>query len=208
MLHGTQWSDDISKGDTRISRNETQSQNCEKRLLASPCLSAPNSSTPTGQISMKFDISDFFFRKSVEKIYSSLQSDKNKGYMRNVSNRSCTENQNIQFMFSNFFSENRTVYEIMSKNMMKPERPQTTIWRMRVPCWISNATRGKAHARAPVPTHACIHQRARAHTHTHTHTHTEIRNSYCFSIATIVTRTPLNVTLRVHCLYCYIYQKS
>ena len=114
----------------------------------------------------------FFFRKSVEKIYSSLQSDKNKGYMRNVSNRSCTENQNIQFMFSNFFSENRTVYEIMSKNMVKPERPQITIWRMRVPCWISNATRGKAHARAPVPTptHACIHPPTNARARTHTHT--------------------------------------
>jgi hypothetical protein len=31
------------------------------------------------------------------------------------------------FMFNNFFSENRTVYEIMRKNMVQPDRPQMTI---------------------------------------------------------------------------------
>jgi len=30
----------------------------------------------------------------------------------------------------------------------------------------------------------------------------KICNTYCFSIATIVARTLLNVTLYVHCLYC------
>jgi hypothetical protein len=29
-------------------------------------------------------------------------------------------------MLSNFFSENRAVYEIMAKNMMEPEGPQMT----------------------------------------------------------------------------------
>jgi hypothetical protein len=55
--------------------------------------------------------------------------------MRNVLNKSCRENQNTHFMFSIFFSENRAVYEIMSKNMVEPERPQT-VWRMRVACWM------------------------------------------------------------------------
>ena len=32
---------------------------------------------------------------------------------RNVSMRSCRENQNTHFMFDNFSSENRAVYEIM-----------------------------------------------------------------------------------------------
>jgi hypothetical protein len=39
-------------------------------------------------------------------------------------------------MFSNIF-ECRAVYEIMCKNMIDPDRPQMTIWRMRITCWIS-----------------------------------------------------------------------
>jgi len=36
--------------------------------------------------------------------------------------------------------ENRTVYEIMWKNMLEPDRPQMTIRRMRIACWIPMAT--------------------------------------------------------------------
>jgi hypothetical protein len=39
-----------------------------------------------------------------------------------------------------FFSENRAVYELMWKNMVVPERPQLTVWRMRIACWIPEAT--------------------------------------------------------------------
>jgi hypothetical protein len=49
-----------------------------------------------------------------------------------------------------FFSENRAVYEITSKNV-EPERTQK-IWRQRVTYWISK----QAHARVcapPPPTH-------------------------------------------------------
>ena len=59
-----------------------------------------------------------------------------------------------------FFSEYRAVYEIMSTNMVGPERPQMAIW-LRVGCWISKATR--------------------ARTHTHTHTHRNIH--YLFLMA-------------------------
>ena len=59
--------------------------------------------------------------------------------MRNVADKSCTENQNTHFVFSNFFSENRAVYEIMWKNMVQRGRPQMTIWRMRIACWITRA---------------------------------------------------------------------
>ena len=38
--------------------------------------------------------------------------------MGNVSNKRCRENQNTHFMFSNFFSENRAVYEIMWKSVV------------------------------------------------------------------------------------------
>ena len=88
--------------------------------------------------------------------------------VRNVSNKRCRENQNINFMFRNF-SRKCAVYEMMSKNMVEPDRQQT-IWRMRVACWISKDTRVQAHARAHAPTHTPAHVNARARTHTHTHT--------------------------------------
>jgi hypothetical protein len=59
--------------------------------------------------------------------------------MRNVSDKSCRENQNI-FIFNIFFPENHAVYEIMWKNIVEPDRPQMTIWRMRIACWIPKAT--------------------------------------------------------------------
>jgi hypothetical protein len=124
------------------------SHNCGKRLLASSCLSVR-----MGQLGSHW--TDFreiwylsIFRKSVENIEDkSLQSDKNNRYftwtfiyiyatisrwihviMRNVSDKSYTENQNTHFVFSNFFSpENRAVYEIMWKNIVERGRPQMTI---------------------------------------------------------------------------------
>jgi hypothetical protein len=76
--------------------------------------------------------------------------------------------------------------------MVEPERPQITIWR-RLACWIIRL-HAQVHDRAPMPTHA----RARTHTYT-----LRIYNTYCFSTATVVTRTHLNVTLHVHCVSCY-----
>jgi hypothetical protein len=45
-----------------------------------------------------------------------------------------------------FFPENRAVYEIMSKNLVEPERPQMGIWG-RVACWINKATRATTRLR-------------------------------------------------------------
>ena len=131
-----------------------------------------------------------FFRKSVDKIQVSLKSDKNNGCftwrrfhfttsrwilrMRNVSKEICTENQNSHFILSNFFPENRVVYEIMWKCLVAAERPQT-IWR-RVACCISKTTRAEAHvlvhatAPKPIPTNMHTHaQHALTHASTHTH---------------------------------------
>jgi len=36
--------------------------------------------------------------------------------------------------------EIRAVYEIMWKNTVQPDRPQMTIWRMRIASWIPKAT--------------------------------------------------------------------
>ena len=39
-----------------------------------------------------------------------------------------------------FFSENRTVYEIMRKNYVQPGRPQMTVRRLRIACRLPKAT--------------------------------------------------------------------
>ena len=83
--------------------------------------------------------------------------------MRSISNKTCREKRNTHFMIHKFF-ENLAVYEIISKNLVEPGRPQT-IWRMRVACWMCKATRAQAHGRAPththVLTHACTHKYVR-----------------------------------------------
>jgi len=61
--------------------------------------------------------------------------------MGNVSDKSCTENQNTHFVFNNFFFFRKSaVYEIMWKNVAERGRPQMTIWRMRIACCITKAT--------------------------------------------------------------------
>jgi hypothetical protein len=60
--------------------------------------------------------------------------------MRDISDQSCGENQNTYFVFSTFFFENPAVCEIVWKNVVKPDRPQMAIWRMRIACWITMAT--------------------------------------------------------------------
>jgi len=39
-----------------------------------------------------------------------------------------------------FFFENRALNEITCKNIAQPDRPQMTIWRMCMACWIPKAT--------------------------------------------------------------------
>jgi len=43
------------------------------------------------------------------------------------------------FYSTNSF-ENRAIYKIMLKNSVETERPQLTIWRMRIACWTNKAT--------------------------------------------------------------------
>ena len=105
------------------------------------------------------------FRNSVKNTEFSSKSDKNNVYftwrpihifiislwilrrMRNVSDKSGRENQqyvlySVTFLFFPF--ENRALYEIMWKNTVQPDRPQMTIWRMRIARWVLKAT--KAHS--------------------------------------------------------------
>jgi hypothetical protein len=67
------------------------------------------------------------------------------------------------------------------KNFVQQGRPQMTIWRMRIACWIPKAT----------------------------DTYTlKICNTYCFSIARVVERMGLNVTLYIHWLSCSLISDS
>ena len=60
--------------------------------------------------------------------------------MRNVSDKSCLENQNKHFVFGNFFFGNRAVCEIMWECVVERGRLQMAIWRMRVACGITEVT--------------------------------------------------------------------
>jgi hypothetical protein len=105
-------------------------------------------------------------------------------------------------MFNNFFPEIRTVYEIMSKNVVETEGPQMT------------SQYGAYALRAGL---ARLHARMRMHAHTHApwypharmygqgRTHRPICISYCYSTATMVSWTRLIVTLYVHCQSCLYY---
>jgi len=43
-------------------------------------------------------------------------------------------------MFNNFFPENRSVYEMMWKNVVESDGSQMTIWRIRISRWVPKAT--------------------------------------------------------------------
>jgi hypothetical protein len=43
-------------------------------------------------------------------------------------------------VFKNFFPEIRAVYEMTWINIVEPDRPQFTIWHMRIVCWMPKAT--------------------------------------------------------------------
>ena len=65
-------------------------------------------------------------------------------------------------MFNNRFPENRTVYEIMSKNMLGSGMRSMTVRCMCFACWIRRVN--------PL-THRHTPGRARTHSHTHTRFH-------------------------------------
>jgi len=79
--------------------------------------------------------------------------------MRNISDE-FVEKIKTNILCSEMFSENRAVYELMWKIVVEADRPQLTIWRMLIACWIPKAT------------HKHTHTHTHTQTHTHTHTHT------------------------------------
>ena len=62
--------------------------------------------------------------------------------MRNFSDKIYNrENKGYILCSVTFFPANRAVYEITWKNTVDPERLQMTIWRMRIVCWKTKATK-------------------------------------------------------------------
>jgi len=58
--------------------------------------------------------------------------------MKTYSTKNCRRNQNTRLLLL-FSPENSAVYETMWNNIVEPHRPQMTIWRMRIACWITKA---------------------------------------------------------------------
>ena len=106
------------------------------------CSSAWNNSDPAGRILMKtWYLSFFCFLSKIKSHWNStrITGTLHEGFftfiisrwiilrIKNVLDRSCTENQTAHFIFNNdFFFENLAVYETMSENMVEPEGPQIT----------------------------------------------------------------------------------
>ena len=79
------------------------------------------------------------------------------------------------FMFNNLFSENLPLYEIMWKNVVKPDRSDDNIIRrMLFACWINKAT----------------------------NTHTLTLCNTAFAMAKVVLLTGLNIILYVNLVSC------
>ena len=119
--------------------------------------SAQNNSAPTGRIFMKFNILLFFenlsrkfkFHYNLTTITGTLHEHRYTFLiisrsvllrMRNISDKSCRENQNTLFYSIHFSSKILPFIRKCGKNIVQPDRPQMTIWRMRIACWMPKAT--------------------------------------------------------------------
>jgi hypothetical protein len=59
--------------------------------------------------------------------------------IRNVSEKNIKKIETRISCLITFF-DNRAVYELMWINIVERGKPQMTIWRMRIACWITKAT--------------------------------------------------------------------
>jgi hypothetical protein len=104
--------------------------------------------------------------------------------MRNVLGKRCRKNKKTHFMFSNFFSLQKS--HRLSDNVEKCGRDRgatndVTIWRIRVACWISKATcTARMRMHTPTRPDSLMHALARMHTHR------PISDTYCFTTATMI----------------------
>jgi hypothetical protein len=94
------------------------------------------------------------------------------------------------------FFENHAVYETMWKNTVQPGKPQMSIWRMRIACWIPKAT--NTHSENTVqqgkPQMSIWRMRIACWIPKATNTHSEYVKPIAFPLPTIAARTRLNFT--------------
>jgi hypothetical protein len=60
--------------------------------------------------------------------------------MRKVSDKICRESQKAHFVFNNYFFPENLGDNVEKYRLIEPDRPQMTIWRMRIACWEPKAT--------------------------------------------------------------------
>jgi len=97
----------------------------------------------------KIQVFFFFFFYNLRSITAPLHEDQCAFFImfrsfhlikRTVSDRNCRENQNTHFVLHNFFSRKLCRLWDMWENTVEPDRPQMTIWRMRLASWVTKTT--------------------------------------------------------------------
>ena len=97
--------------------------------------------------------------------------------MRNLIGKNCIKNKNTRFTFSDFSRKSCRLWDnVETYGGAREVTNDDTVWRIRVACWISKATRARA----------CIRSRLRTamRTRARTHAQRKICNTYCFCTAT------------------------
>jgi hypothetical protein len=160
------------------------SQNCEKRLLASACLSvcppAWNNSDLTGRFSWHLLVQYFSkiwqeYRILCMKTYVNLWQYLAEFLLEwEIFQTKVIEKIKTYFISNNFFSpESWHLWDNVEKYFRAGQATGDIIRRMRLACWINKTTNTY-----------------------------RMCNTYWFSTAKMVTRTPVSITLYVQCLSC------
>ena len=124
-------------------------------------------------------------RKSVKKFKFSLKSGKNNGYytgrifcicvcilLSSSQNGKLFRQNYIENQFSRFSKiifENHASYVIIWKNMVEPDRPRMTIWRICISCWIHKSTNRHSEYEIIIAfsLQLCLHERVSMLCHTY-----------------------------------------
>jgi hypothetical protein len=145
-----------------------------------------------------------FLRKSVKKVLVLLTSNMFRHFWRYLVKFFLkwegVEKIKTHFTFYNFFSENRNIYEIMSKTVAENKGPQMT---SEYGAYALHAGLARLHARMRMYTPGYPH----AHTHAHACTHRPVSNTSCFSAATMIRERASILRYKVRCLSRFLLRR-